>query len=73
MVEQVNVRMAEDLAAQLDEYVAEIQLRKGEDVIVQRVDAVRIILVRFFKKRAERARSSTQKRSAGGRRAVARR
>lgn len=67
LVEQVNVRMTEDIAALLDDYVDALQRRMGDGVIVQRVDAARLILARFLRKRARDGRSRVSKRHSAAR------
>jgi hypothetical protein len=46
MLETLSVRVTEEVAAILDEYVAAMQRKKGDDVVVSRSDAVRVLMGR---------------------------
>jgi len=61
-VEQVSARLTEAQAAQLDDYVRALQLRMGDDVVVHRADAVRIVLENFLRRRSSRQTTSGRKR-----------
>lgn len=50
MVEYVGVRMPQDLADLLDEYVTDMQRRMGDDYAVRRSDVIRILLSRSLRK-----------------------
>jgi hypothetical protein len=52
MVEKVAVRMTEAMAGELDAFVRELQEQFGDDVIVYRADAVRMVLGQFLRRRA---------------------
>lgn len=56
MVETLSVRVPDDLAVLLDDYVQAMQRRMGEDVVVVRSDAVRLLVSRALRKWKGRAR-----------------
>jgi hypothetical protein len=52
LVESVYVRMTEEFAGMLDTYVLELQDQLGDDVVVRRADAVRMVLGQFLRRRS---------------------
>jgi hypothetical protein len=56
MVETVSVRMPEDLAGMLDDFVRDLQRRMGDEVVVVRSDAVRILVSRSLRRWRSRSR-----------------
>jgi hypothetical protein len=69
MVEYVGVRMPQDLADLLDEYVTDMQRRMGDDYAVKRSDVIRILLSRSLRNwRAQRPGQSSSKGSRRSRR-----
>lgn len=61
LVEQVNVRMTEEDAAELDDFVQELQRRLGDGVLVGRADGMRHIARSYLRKRARRRRNGVAK------------
>lgn len=63
MVEYVGVRMPQDLADLLDDYVTDMQRRMGDDYVVKRSDVIRILLSRALRKwRGDRRRRRSDRR-----------